>query len=373
MDKQLHIVMHDVPWPADYGGVVDLFYTLTALHKAGVGIHLHCFTNRRPQQTELEKYCVTVHYYRRKTGAAGLSFRLPYIVNSRRNDELINNLLKDDHPILLEGIHSSFYLNSGQLSGRKIFLRLYNVEHEYYRHLAKHEKNPLKKLYYSLESRLLKKYEKAVSGKATILPLSTTDLEQYKSLFQPGNISFLPVFLPWQRVNTVTGNGCFCLYHGNLSVSENEKAALWLLREVWQGIDIPLVIAGKDPSQALLSYVKDLANCCVVANPGENEMQDMIRKAQVHVLPSFNNTGVKLKLLNALFNGRHCLVNEAGVKGSGVETLVEIAGDTTAYRQSVAALYQQAFSEEDIEKRAAILSGIYNNDENARRLIAWIY
>ena len=25
MDKTLHIICHDVPWPADYGGVVDLF------------------------------------------------------------------------------------------------------------------------------------------------------------------------------------------------------------------------------------------------------------------------------------------------------------------------------------------------------------
>ena len=27
-EKKLHIICHDVPWPADYGGVVDLFYKL---------------------------------------------------------------------------------------------------------------------------------------------------------------------------------------------------------------------------------------------------------------------------------------------------------------------------------------------------------
>ena len=49
---------------------------------------------------------------------------------------------------------------------------------------------------------------------------------------------------------------------------------------------------------------------CLVANPSEMEMQDMIAKAQINILPSFNNTGIQIKLLNALFNGRHCLVNK---------------------------------------------------------------
>jgi hypothetical protein len=43
MNKTLHIICHDVPWPADYGGVVDLFYKIKALHDEGVKIKLHCF------------------------------------------------------------------------------------------------------------------------------------------------------------------------------------------------------------------------------------------------------------------------------------------------------------------------------------------
>ena len=53
-EKYLHIITHDVPWPADYGGVVDLFYKMKTLHQAGVKIHLHCFVNKRPPQDELK-------------------------------------------------------------------------------------------------------------------------------------------------------------------------------------------------------------------------------------------------------------------------------------------------------------------------------
>ena len=54
-------------------------------------------------------------------------------------------------------------------------------------------------------------------------------------------------------------------------------------------------------------------------------MQDLISKAQVNILPSFNCTGVKLKLLNALFNGRHCIVNQDAVEGTGLESTCHIA------------------------------------------------
>jgi hypothetical protein len=65
MSKTLHIICHDVPWPADYGGVVDLFYKIKTLHEEGVKIRLHCFDYGRGQQNELNKYCEEVNYYKR--------------------------------------------------------------------------------------------------------------------------------------------------------------------------------------------------------------------------------------------------------------------------------------------------------------------
>ena len=57
MEKYLHIITLDVPYPPDYGGVYDLFYKLPALQQQGVKIHLHCFYKNRLPQRELEKYC----------------------------------------------------------------------------------------------------------------------------------------------------------------------------------------------------------------------------------------------------------------------------------------------------------------------------
>lgn len=372
-DKHLHIVTHDVPLPADHGGVIDIFHTLKALHEQGVHIHLHCFTQGRLPQKELDTYCSSVHYYPRKKNSRSFSFSLPLIVNSRVNEELIANLQKDDHPVLLEGIHCTYYLHTGQLNHRKVIVRLFNTEFEYYKQLAKQETGLFKKLYFLQESRLLKTYEKAIANKATFLALSKQDVELYQQFFSATAIHHLPVFLPHTLAVGKEGKGCYCLYHGNLGIIENEKAVSWLLKNVFNTLTIPFVVAGKNPSATLQKLAHQHQHTCIVADPSDTEMQDMIGKAHIHVLPSFNNTGIKLKLLNALFNGRHCLVNDAGVKGSGLEKYCHVAEDATAFQQQIIKLYQQPFTEQEVEQRQGLLQTTYNNEANARQLMTFLW
>lgn len=208
---------------------------------------------------------------------------------------------------------------------------------------------------------------------ATGWGVSEADVEYYKNEFNAKGIEFLPVFLPGDQVKSLAGQGSFCLYHGNLSVNENERAAEWLLKEVFSKTSIPFVMAGKNPSTYLQHLAHVHPHTCIVANPSEHEMQDLIKKAQINILPSFNQTGVKLKLLNALFNGRHCIVNTATVEGSGLEGLCHIATDAHAFISNIEELFQVPYTNEDINQRAQHLQSVYNNEQNGRKLISWIY
>jgi glycosyltransferase involved in cell wall biosynthesis len=369
----LHIVTHDVPWPADYGGVVDLFYKLKALHEQGVNIHLHCFTQGRAPQAELEKYCASVHYYQRNKNWKGISSHLPFIVKSRASSELINRLNQDNHPVLLEGIHTTYHLHTGELRDRKIVVRLHNAEFNYYRKLAQHERHLFKKMYYIRESRLLKKYEQSLAGKAKFIAVSDTDVALYKKTFGVKDIHFLPVFIADTLVTGKEGIGNYCLYHGNLAINENHKAAVWLLEKVFSKINIPLVVTGRNPSPALERLAHRKKNTCLVANPSDAELRDLISRAQVNVLPSFNNTGVKLKLINALCNGRHCLVNEAGVAGSALESACHTTETAEGFCSVILQLYHLPYAEEEIQLRQGLLYHQYNNTMNAKKLMTWIW
>lgn len=358
-----------MPFPADYGGAIEQFYKIVWLHSLGVKIHLHCFTKRRPQAPELDQYCKTINYYPRKTGFKRFPIFTPYIVASRSEPALLANLQKDNYPILFEGIHTTFLLQTNLLKGRKIFVRLHNCEYRYYAQLAKHEKKFMKRLYFSYESFLLKKYEKRIAKRCSLLAISETDREIFIHELKAKDIQFIPAFVGWEEVTGKTGKGCFCLYHGNLSINENEEAVVWLLKNVFDKLEVPFVVAGKSPSASLEKLVHKNEHTCLVADPGEKELQDMIAKAQVNVLPSFNNTGIKLKLLNALYSGRHCLVNTAGVDGSGLENICTIANDGAAFQKAITNLYETSFDEEDIKKRKVLLAGLNNNKMNAEKIM----
>lgn len=372
-DKRLHVVCLDVPYPANYGGASEMFHKIKALHAEGVSVVLHCYDYGKGPQPALQRYASEIHYYERGTGHKGLSLTLPYIVASRSSSELVSNLSKDDCPILFEGIHTTYPLHQGLLKGRRCFVRLHNIEHAYYRQMSRHSRDPVRKTYSFFESLLLERYERGLADKATLLPISEREAVKIGREHPSADVRPLPAFIGLDETESETGMGSFCLYHGNLSVAENEKAATWLLKEVFDDMAIPLVVAGKGPSARLRRLAHREQHTCIVADPSEHEMRDMVRKAQIHVLPSFSDTGVKFKLLNAVFCGRHVLTNSKMVAGTGLESACHLTEEPGAFKSVVAQLFRRPFEEEEVSLREHLRRMHYDDRSNARRLISWIW
>ena len=211
-----------------------------------------------------------------------------------------------------------------------------------------------------------------IANKAKIITLNTEDAAFYKKEFAANDVSFLPVFLPFQRVSSFIGKGTYCLYHGNLSINENETAAIWLIEKLFKALNIPVIITGKNPSRKLYNIAANNKYVSIVANPSEINMQLLIANAQINILPSFNKTGIKLKLLNALFNGRHCLVNPAAVEGSALDELCTIANNEAEFNERIVSLFTKPFTQIEMQHRSAALKKLYNNQENALLLIDMI-
>ena len=134
-----------------------------------------------------------------------------------------------------------------------------------------------------------------------------------------------------------------------------------------------LAVGGPLVTSGINLLVVIWALVCLIADPSEEELQDLIAKAQVNILPSFNCTGIKLKLLNALFNGRHCIVNKQMVEGTGLEPLCHIADGADEMQRCVGELYTQAIRPEEIGRRGDVLAGLYNKEENTRLLLRSIW
>lgn len=376
MSRHLHIVCLDVPWPADYGGAIDMMNRIKMFHQCGVQIHLHYFSyNDRGTPNELNQFCNTIHVYQRDKIHKGFSLRLPYIVSSRMNDELVENLSKDQHPILLEGIHCTGILQKLNYKERKVVVRMHNEESSYYRELARAEGNLAKKLYFLNEAQLIRKYSKQLPKDCIYACVSENDIRVFKNEYHLPEARYLSTFPTWQQVISEEGQGNLCLYHGNLSVPENEKAALWLLRTVFTKVRFPFVIAGKKPGPRLRQAASLCQHTCLIADPSESELNDLVRKAHIHVLPCFNKTitGIRLKLLHAVFEGRHCVVNEPMVAGTGLEPACHIGNNSSAFASIIAQLYHQPFTSEEIKLREELLGSTYDNKKNTLQLTRWLW
>ncbi|MBX2887678.1 MAG: glycosyltransferase family 4 protein [Ferruginibacter sp.] len=321
----------------------------------------------------IELLCTSVHYYPRKKWK--ISFRLPYIVSSRINKDLIDNLCKDSYPVLLEGIQCTWPLWKGALENRSVSIRLHNIEHLYYLKLAQHERNFFKYIFFKREAFLLKQYtQQLLKLNCSWLTVSMKDSRWLANKLQhTKQEAFVPVFVPYHDVKSLLGTGNYCLYHGNLSVNENERAAIWLLEEIFSKTPIPFIIAGLNPSKRLITAVSNVSHAKVIANPTMEEMDTLISEAHINILPSLNETGVKLKVLHALYMGRYCITNNAGSEGSGLTDLCIIANEPNQMKQHIITLMDTEFTNEMKDFREKTLHALYNNNKSAEILISYLF
>jgi hypothetical protein len=373
LNVSLNIISFDVPFPANYGGVIDVFYKLKYLHDKGVKIYLHCFEYGREHSAELEKLCEKVYYYPRKTGILNNFSSLPYTVKSRISADLEKNLLNNDHPILFEVLHTCYLLDLPNLKGRLKIFRHSNIEHDYYDHLAASEKNILKKFYLKAEARKLKKFESILEHADLILAVSQTDLAYFRNKYPNVRSEYLPSFHPNTEMMAIPGKGDYILYHGKLSVSENYEAVEWLIKNVFSKLKFTVKIAGLDPPSFLKTLCEKYPHIELLASPSSIEMDELMRNAQVHVLYTAQATGLKLKLLNVLHSGRFIVCNSKMLEGTDVRSSQSLAVSNTPedFIKDIEACFSRSFSTELLEERKHQLT-TFSNEKNTEKLIGFL-
>ncbi len=329
-----------------------MYYRIKALHELGLELTLHVFEYGRGQQPELEKFG-TVHYYKRKRSVFQLFSKRPFVVQSRLSKQLLETLIKDNEPILMEGLHTTGILEDKAISQRLTFVRMHNIEHEYYSELAQNS-GLLKRIFFLREARKLKQYLGILKKARFILAIKERDREYFgkinpASLLLPACSEF-PSFAPETTQP-------FALFHGNLSVPENENAALWLIKALRKVVnsEFPLVIAGKNPSSKLMNVCNETF-VKLIPNPTKNTLNKLIESAQIHVFYSEAPSGVKLKLLNVLGTSGHILCNENMIGQKGLAELCSIENEPPAFAKRFVELKNMLPHQINFEHRKTFIS-----------------
>ncbi|MCO5260239.1 MAG: hypothetical protein M9916_08865 [Crocinitomicaceae bacterium] len=362
-NKTIHIISLDVPFPPDYGAMIDTFYRIKILHELGYSIIFHCFTYGRGKPEELKKYCKEVYYYDRKKRLIDFFALRPFIVQTRRSKLLLSRLLKDDYPIFIEGVHCCWFLEQPAIQKRLTIVRAHNIEAEYYDEMKKNASG-LKRIFFWAEAKKLALYENPIISKATVVLTVKANENDFFQKYN-ANTLLMPSSIPEIHFEGVGTLKDYCLFHGNLSVSENDLSAKWLIEQVVPSLGgIPFVVAGKNPSPSLIKLCQE-NKVQLIANPDQEAMQQLIAEAKIHVLISTNSAGLKLKLFAVLQTLGTIIVNSNMIKGNGLDKYCKVANTSKEFVQLISEEFKK---DVPLEERLARIEA-FKQETDTKKLI----
>lgn len=364
----LHIITFAVPYPSNYGGAIDVWNRLAALKRASVRIHLHCFVyGLFEPQPKLKEVADQVHYYPRVVWPALIKRGQPYIVTSRKSQELLGNLRRDDRPVLFEGIHTTGFFK--ELEGRKRMLRAHNIEHQYYQELSD-QGSGFKSLVFRREALCLRDYEPAIASQFDVVfAISPQDAQWYDS--QGATTQFIPPFHGHDQVDILSGHGQYLLYQGDLSIEINQESLLDMLSRIPSGGLYPVVAAGRSGSKAFEEKLARFSNLRREADVTQEKMIALIRDAHIILVHSLHGSGMKLKIFPALYHGRFVAATAQCMTGTSLDEAI-VYYQPSSLGNMIRELWTNDFSALQIAERIKILAGLPDDDQKAKEIIRYL-
>jgi len=246
-------------------------------------------------------------------------------------------------------------------------VRCHNVEHDYYYALATKTPAGLLRYYFKLEAAKLKRFEKVLQYADHLFAISEPDSEYFQKEY--GKTFLMPPCHPSDEVKIKEGKGEFILYHGNLSVQENDEAARFIVEMIAPFINFPFIITGKNPSKSLKEIASGCPNVQIISNPDDDRLNQLIADAHINLLPTFQATGFKLKLLNALFNGRFCIGTPQLTDGTGLDKLCITVENDQQMIAEIGKILGNELSSEMVQFRKQKLNDNFSNQSAVSKLV----
>ncbi|MCC6701995.1 MAG: hypothetical protein IT221_10755, partial [Fluviicola sp.] len=341
------------------------YHRCKALTALGYEVHLHCFEYGRGRNHDITGIAHKIYYYDRpKNFRFALRWR-PFIVETRRSLALLERLKEDDFPILWEGQHCTAFLGHPDLVNHRQVVRVHNIEWEYYRRLAKRKGSISDRLFFLTEAWKLKSYDAVLKKAYALICVSSEDQKHYQAWHPRVDLLRSGFDLTFSERSSTAED--YAIFHGNLSVNENEEAVNWILDVVEEfKISRKIIISGKTPSESLKARITAFSTVELIENPNQAHMNLLIANAADQLLVTFQAAGLKLKLLISSATNSRCIATPELVVGSGLEAGCELVHSKAEFAEKI--MHPQQAKEEQINQRHAILREQFDVSNTVKRL-----
>lgn len=323
------VFSHDLPWPANHGGRIDVYNRLKAFKELGNNIFLVAWANfednncdesfNHIRQTVTDLVC-----FPKRTGLRGkfLDISAKAILLAGQSSVVTQcSLSKMGFKKLLKKIEEfspdAFFVESvyaaklaskfSRITGVPLFIRSHNIEHNYLKKQALLSKSLKEKLKFLAMNSNLKAYEKFTLKNAdAVFDISLSDLKFWNQQGLTNVYWMPPIYYAQKELEEVNGaekSSFDITYVGNLNSPNNIEGLFWFFKTVLPNVistlpQVKILVAGSNPEQNLIDYCFSRENIELIANP--NNLPDLYRNSKVLINPILSGSGVNIKTIEIL-------------------------------------------------------------------------
>ena len=132
-----------------------------------------------------------------------------------------------------------------------------------------------------------------------------------------------------------------------------------------------MIIASSNGRKFIANLIGDASNIEFIELQNHSQLEDLLNNAHLNILLSFQKSGTKLKIINALHRSRFCLINENMVDDEKILSLCQVATAENDFIENINILKSKPYLDNEIRKKT--LSEVYNDTENALKIVKVIW
>lgn len=334
--KRILFLTHQLPYPPISGGVIK---SLKLVEYLSARYDVQIISLQKENDVEFVKefqatvspaefYSVPIHIPRSAVNyLRSLILRIPLSVY--RNKTLEMKLMVEkkidkvdvvfvDHFVMFQYVPKHF-------SGR-VVLHQHNAEYIMWQGFSELEKNPFLKLAAYVESKRIKSYEKKICRCSDVVLAAPNDIENLSSIGISKKHFIETLHLGDEELLCAPDisfqqTGLSLLFIGSLDWEANRSGLLWFLQEVWPILtdryqDLKFVIIGRNPGKNLQQEVKQLQRVELLGFV--DDVESFYAQSRVFLAPLLFGSGIKVKIVNALYRGIPVSTTSVGAEGLDV-------------------------------------------------------
>ena len=248
-----------------------------------------------------------------------------YRNRSNRFKSKIREISQDQDLIIIDHYEMGQYLPS-EFKG-KVVLHTHNAEFMMWKRFAALESNWLKRWVTKRESRRIKKAELELINRSDLVLAAPNDIECFCSEGADRSKFAITYHLGDDHLLKLKNTNFdetekTILYVGTLTWEANVDGLMWFIDEIWPKVhknddEIKLKIIGKNPDNRLVEA--SVLNDNISLLGFIEDLEPFFQDSRIFIAPLRFGSGIKVKVLNAMYRGIPIITTDIGIEGLKVE------------------------------------------------------